>query len=345
MRRRSIVRLAFLLAGVLAMPLAAGGQARPRLPRVGFICAWLCPSPAGDKRPLPLHEKSPENLMADEAFVLGLRALGYVDGQNLAIEWRAAQGQYDRFPGLAAELARLKVDVIVTTGGPWVRAFAQANPALPIVLAQVADPVMSGLVASLARPGGSITGLSLPSHEMEGKQIELLKTVIPELSRVALVYNPENPASAPHLKRLEAAGQALGVRLQFVRFRDTGDFDGVVTAIREGRPGALLLDPDPVLLIHQVRFVEIATQHRIPAVSQFRDVAELGALMSYGPNANDMFRRAAAYVDKILRGGKPGELPMEQPMRFELVLNLRAARALGLTVPSAVLMRADLVIQ
>ena len=334
-----------LALGLVASPLHADAQGTGRVPRIGVLCPWRCPTPPRERPSPPLSEINPDNLMADEAFRLGLRDLGYLEGQTIVIEWRSAMGHYDRLPDLAADLVRLKIDVLVTVGAPWLRAFAQANRAVPIVLAQVADPVMGGLVTSLARPGGNITGLSLPSHELEGKQLELLKEVVPGLSRVAVLYNPDNPASRPHLRETEGVARALGIELHFVPFRGPADVEAAFSAIREGRAGALLLHPDFVILTHQVRLVEFARKSRLPTISEFRDLVELGGLMTYGPNANDMFRRAAAYVDKILKGAKPGDLPMEQPMRFELVVNLGVAKALGLMIPQSIRIRADREIQ
>ncbi len=340
---RSWERVIFVLV-ILAAPLAAAAQPR-RVPRVGVLCPWVCPTPPGERPSRPLHEKHPDNLMADEAFRLGLRDLGYVEDQNVVIEWRSALGHYDRLPILATELVRLNVDVLVTVGAPWLRAFAQANRAVPIVLAQVADPVMSGLVASLGRPGGNITGLSLPSHELEGKQLDLLKETVPRLSRVAVLYNPDNPASHPHLKEIEAVARTLRLDLLFVAFRGPADLDGVSSAVREGRAGALLVHPDLVILTHQVRIIELATRSRLPTISDSKDFAELGGLMTYGPNTNEMFRRSASFVDKILKGARPGDLPIEQPMRFEMVVNRMTAKTLGLKIPDAILLRATRIIQ
>jgi putative ABC transport system substrate-binding protein len=283
--------------------------------------------------------------MADEAFRLGLQDLGYIEGQNVVIEWRSAMGHYDRLAGLAQELVRLNVDVLVTVGAPWVHQFVQTHTRIPIVLAHVADPVMSGLVANLARPGGNITGLSLPSHELEEKQLELLKEVVPKLARVALLFNPDNPASEPHLRELQNAARTLSLEVGLVAFRGAAELDSVLTRIRESHAGALLLTGEPMILTNQMRLLDLARRARLPTVAEFRDQAELGSLITYGPNMNDMFRRAATFVDRILKGARPSDLPMEQPMRFELMVNLATARALGLTVPQAVLMRADRVIQ
>jgi putative tryptophan/tyrosine transport system substrate-binding protein len=349
-RVRGLTRpiLWLMLAGITAVPavqVPAGAQSPVRTPRVGVLCPWLCPTPSGGRLSVPMSQKNPDDLMADEAFRLGLRDLGYVEGRNVVIEWRSALGRYERLPGLADELIQARIDVLVTVGAPWVRDFAQANPTLPIVLAQVADPVMGGLVTSLARPGRNITGLSLPSHELEGKQLELLKEAVPGLSTVAVLYNPDNPASQAHVRETEAVARTLGLRLQFVPFRGAHEADAVFTAIRNAHAGAVLLNAEPVILTNQVRLLQLAIRDRLPTISEFRDLADLGGLMTYGPDTNEMFRRAASYVDKILKGTRAGDLPMEQPMRFEMIVNLATARSLGVTLPSAILMRADRVIR
>jgi putative ABC transport system substrate-binding protein len=331
--------------GCLVFARSASAQLPPKVPRVGVLCPWICPTPAGERGSLSFAQKHPDNLMADEAFRLGLQDLGYIEGQNVVIEWRSAMGHYDRLAGLAQELVRLNVDVLVTVGAPWVHQFVQTHTRIPIVLAHVADPVMSGLVANLARPGGNITGLSLPSHELEEKQLELLKEVVPKLARVALLFNPDNPASEPHLRELQNAARTLSLEVGLVAFRGAADLDSVLTRIRESHAGALLLTGEPMILTNQMRLLDLARRARLPTVAEFRDQAELGSLITYGPNMNDMFRRAATFVDRILKGARPSDLPMEQPMRFELMVNLATARALGLTVPQAVLMRADRVIQ
>jgi putative ABC transport system substrate-binding protein len=325
--------------------LSVPAQLPAKVPRVGVLCPWVCPTPAGERGSPPFTQKHPDNLMADEAFRLGMRDLGYVEGQNVLIEWRSARGHYDQLGALAQELAQLNVDVLVTVGAPWVPSFAQTHGRLPIVLAHVADPVMSGLVANLARPGGNVTGLSLPSHELEEKQLELLKEVVPRLARVALLFNPENPAGEQHLGKLRNAAGLLALEIELVPFRGAADLNRVLPRVRESRAGALLLTGEPMILTNQMRLLELARSARLPTVSEFRDQAELGSLITYGPNMNEMFHRAATFVDRILKGARPGDLPMEQPMRFELVVNLATARALGLTVPDAVLMPADRKIQ
>ena len=342
--KRTALGLAVALAfQILALP--APAQVPAKIPRVGVLCPWVCPTPAGERMSLPFAQKHPDNLMADEAFRLGLRDLGYVEGQNIVIEWRSAMGHYDRLAGLAQELVQLDVDVLVTVGAPWVHRFVQTHTRIPIVLAHVADPVMSGLVANLARPGGNVTGLSLPSHELEGKQLELVKEVVPGLARVALLFNPDNPPGAKHLTELQNAARALSLEVALVAFQGAADLDRVLSRVRESRAGALLLTGEPMILTNQMRLLDLARRARLPTVAEFRDQAELGSLITYGPNMNEMFRRAATFVDRILKGARPGDLPMEEPMRFALIVNLATARALGLTVPQTVLMRADRVIQ
>jgi putative ABC transport system substrate-binding protein len=342
--KRTALGLGVALA-LQTLPISAPAQVPAKVPRVGVLCPWLCPTPAGERGSPPFTLKHPDNLMADEAFRLGLRDLGYVEGQNLVLEWRSAMGHYDQLAGLAQELIQLNVDVLVTVGAPWVQPFVRTHSRTPIVLAHVSDPVMSGLVANLARPGGIVTGLSLPSHELEEKQLELLKEVVPKLARVALLFNPDNPASEPHLRELQGAAHALSLEVELVAFRGATDLDRVLARVRESRVGALLLTGEPMILTNQVRLLELAKRARLPTIAEFRDQAEWGSLITYGPNMNEMFRRAATFVDRILKGARPGDLPMEQPMRFELMVNLATARALGLTVPQAVLMRADRVIQ
>jgi putative ABC transport system substrate-binding protein len=322
------VLIALLAAAVLVVPLAGEAQQAATLPRIGF----LFPASLSDPRIPPFPQ----------AFRQGLHELGYVEGQNIAIEFRWAEGQYDRLPGLAAELVRLKVNVIVAAGAPAIQAAKQATETIPIILMNVGDPVASGIVASLARPGGNITGLSLMSPELVGKQLELLKEVVPKVSRVALLGNPANPMTALLVRHAQDAAMALGVRLQPLEARDPSEIDKAFAAITTERAGAVIVLADTVLLDHRARIADHAIRRRLPTVSQF---AEAGGLLTYGPNLSDQYRRAATYVDKILKGAKPGDLPVEQPTMFELVINLKTARALGLTIPQALLLRADRVIQ
>ena len=274
------------------------------------------------------------------------RELGYGDGQDVAFETRYAEARYDRLPDLAAELVRLKVDVILAAGdSAAVQAAQNATKTIPIIMMPFADTVQLGLVASLARPGGNLTGLSFPFAELVGKQLELLKTLIPEASRVAALWNPGNPGHRPALKEIHVAAQSLGIQLQLLEVRDAGDFERAFSAMSRERAAAVVVLWDPMLYAHTGQLMRLALNSRLPAVSTFREFVGAGGLAAYGPNPRDMFRSAASYVDKILKGAKAADLPVEQPTRFELVINLATAKALGLTMPASVLIRADEIIQ
>jgi putative ABC transport system substrate-binding protein len=279
-----------------------------------------------------------------EAFRQGLRELGYVEGQNIAIESRWTEGKDDRLPGLAADLVRSKVDVIVAETGAATRAAQQATRTIPIVMSTVNDPVGSGLVASLARPGGNVTGLTIMSPDLVGKQLELLKEVVPKMSRVALLRHPDNPASAAQLREAEAAAQALGLRLQTLEARSPQEIDGAFAAMTRERAGALLVIPDTLFWSQRRQIVELAVKRRLPSIRIGEAYAEAGGLMSYGPSYLDLERRAATFVDKILKGANPADLPVAQPTKFELVINLKTAKAIGLTIPQPLLQRADRII-
>jgi putative ABC transport system substrate-binding protein len=261
------------------------------------------------------------------------------------MESRFAEGKWDQLPGLAAELVRVKVDVIVTYTTPATQAAEQATGTIPIVVAAVIDPVAAGLVASLAHPGGNITGLSQMVPELVGKQLEVLKEVAPKISRVAILSNPANPAHALAIRDVKVAARSLGVRLQLLEARGPSAIDSAFAAMTTERAGAVIVLVDSMLIDHRTRIADLAARRHLPTVSATIETAEAGGLMAYGPSVRDMFRRAAAYVDKILKGAKPADLPIEQPTKFELVINLRTARALGLTIPQSVLLRADQVIQ
>ena len=327
MRRLGLI--VTLALGFLSAPLAPDAQQPGKVHRIGIL--WPTSLSAGQPRL--------------EAFRQGLRELGYVEGQNIAIEVRSAEGKVERLPGLAAKLVRLKVDVIVAAGTQAALAAKQATSTIPIVMAAVGDPVATGLVASLARPGGNLTGPSLMLPELIGKQLELLKEVVPKVSRVAVLWNSANPLGPPQMREAEGAARALRVRLQLLDVRDPNDFDTAFAAMTKERAGALLVIPDVVFVTHRARVADLAAKSRLPAVYWTRELVEAGGLMAYGANIPDMYRRAATYVDKILKGTKPGDLPIEQPTRFELVINLKTAKALGLTIPQSVLLRADEVIQ
>jgi len=320
-----------LAGGLLTAPLAAEAQQAARAARIGYLVPNLAQAP---------------HLL--EAFRQGLRHLGYVEGRDVVIEYRDAGGTIERFPVLAAELVALKVDVIVAPSTPATLAAKQATRTIPIVFIGAGDPVTSGLVASLARPGGNVTGLSVLSTELTGKWLELLKQAVPGVSRVAALWQPgamDERTDKDMQKGAEVAAQALGVRLQFVEARGPADFDRAFSDMTRERAGALTVRPAPMFISERRRLVDLAAKNRLPAVYAWREFVDAGGLMSYGPNAADMYRRAATYVDKILKGTKPADLPVEQPTKFELVINLRTAKALGLTIPQSVLGRADEIIQ
>jgi len=322
--------LALLTIG--ATPLAAVAQPAAKIARIGFLGNIWANSP---------HLR--------EAFLQGLRDLGYVEGRNLVIEYRYAEGKFERFPALAAELVALKVDVIVAAAGTLsALAAKQATRTLPIVFPVVADPVESGLVTSLARPGGNVTGSSFLAPELVGKCLELLKQAVPGVSRVAVLWEPGGLGKGTEkdmLKAAEVAARGLGLRLQFVEARGLADFDRAFSEMTKARAGALIVLTSTMFIFERRRLVDLAAKNRLPAVYQWREGVDAGGLMSYGPNMADLFRRAATYVDKILKGANPGDLPVEQPTKFELVINLKAAKALGLTIPQSLLQRADQVIE
>ena len=284
-----------------------------------------------------------------EAFLQGLRELGWVEGKNLFIEYRDAQGKPDRFPALAAELAALNVDLILAGGGTLGALAAKgATSTIPVVFPAVGDPVSEGVVSSFARPGGNVTGLAVNSPEVASKSLELLKQAIPGLTRVALLNKPDATLPAVREERVkawDAAARALGMRLQVVEARAPEDFNRAFSAMVRERAGALTVVSTPVFDGERRRLVELAARNRLPAVYTFRSYVDTGGLMSYGPDISDLLRRAATYVDKILKGAKPGDLPVERPIKFDLVINLKTARTLGLKVPQALLQRAEQVIE
>jgi putative ABC transport system substrate-binding protein len=281
-----------------------------------------------------------------ESFRQGLRELGHIEGQNILIEYRWADGQFERLPPLAAELAHLKVNVIVASNTPAALAAKHATRTIPIVLVTSGDPVGSGLVASLARPGGNVTGLSLsPTLAISGKQLELLKEAFPTVSHVAVLANPANPPTAGLLTETERAARSLGLRLRVVQVREPKQFDDAFATIKNERLPALLVIPDPLVNDERGKIVAFAATNRLPAIYPYRTFVDTGGLMSYGVDLSDLSRRAATYIDRILKGAKPAELPIEQPTKFELVVNLKTAKALGLTIAPSLLLRADQVIQ
>jgi putative ABC transport system substrate-binding protein len=281
-----------------------------------------------------------------EAFLQGLRELGYVEGQNISIEYRWADGDFERLPELAAELVRLKVDVIVAAVTQASLAAKNATGTIPIVMVAVANPVDSGLIATLARPGANITGTSTMTDEVVGKQLALLKESFPKISRVAAMWNPANPVFQKlQLREVEATARALNVSLQKVEARNPNEIERAFTAIAKERTRALHVFPDPVFTTHRGLIADLALKHRLPAVSGLKEYADAGLLMSYGPSFPESYRRAATYVDKILKGAKPADIPVERSTRFELVINLNTAKQIGLTIPQSVLYRADKVIK
>jgi putative ABC transport system substrate-binding protein len=306
----------------------AQAQQAKKVPRIGYL------SPAS---------VSPSSAWI-EAFRQGLRELGYVEGQNIAIEYRWAEGKADRLPDLAAELVRLKVDVIVVVG-PAAAAAKKATKTIPIVTASAADPVASGLVDSLARPGGNITGLSIMAPELSGKRLELLKEAVPGITRIAVLRDPTNPGSALTWKETQVAARALGVQLQLLEWRSAKDIEASFAAMKSERAGALIPLRGPLIVDQRTWFVNLVAKSRLPAMYDDGDFVDAGGLMFYGPNRVDLHRRAATYVDKILKGTKPADLPVEQPTKFEFVINLKTAKQIGLTIPPNVLARADKVIK
>jgi putative tryptophan/tyrosine transport system substrate-binding protein len=329
MRRREFISL--LGGAAAAWPLGASAQQAAKAPRIGYLTGNLAANP---------HTR--------EAFLQGLRDLGYVEGRNLEIEYRDVEGKYERLPALAAELVALKVDVILAAGTPQPLAAKQATRTIPIVFAGAADPVGSGLVTSLARPGGNVTGLSLLSPELVGKCLEQLKQAVPGGSRVAVLWQPGGSGERTEkdaLKEADVAGRALGVWLQFVEARGPADFDRAFSDMTRARAGALTVLASNMFVGERRRLVDLAAKNRLPAVYPLREFVDAGGLMSYGPDLADVFRRAATYVDKILKGAKPADLPVQQPTKFELVINLKTAKALGLRIPPVLLARADEVIE
>ena len=280
-----------------------------------------------------------------EALRGGLRELGYIEGQNLLLEIRSAEGRPDRLPGLAAEILNTRPDVLVTAGSEAILTLKRATTVVPIIMATVMDPVVLGITPSLAKPGGNLTGLAILSPELTSERLQLLKEAFPQLSRVAVLWNPDNPGNALVLKEVETAARALGLRWQGFAVQRPDKIVGAFEAVVGARCNGVLAIEDSVLFSHLTRIVESAARSRLPAMYAFRQFADAGGLMSYGPNTPDSFRRAAVYVDKILKGAKPADLPVEQPTKFELVINLKTAKALGLTIPQSLLVRADEIIQ
>ena len=328
----SILVFLFLFVGagfVSVAPVSAPAQAQEhqagKVYRIGFLRAG----------------QPPESYL--DGLQQGLRERGYIYGQNVVVEIRATDGSVDQLPQLAEELVRLKVDVILASAAPAAMAVRRATASVPIVFVGVVDPVGLGLVPSLGRPGGNITGLTTTSADLAGKRLELLRAAVPNLRRVSVLWHPANPTNPIQLKGAQAAARALGVQLESVSIQGPNDFDSVGKAVR-GADGLLFLE-SPLFTTHRARLAELAARSRLPAIYGQREYVEVGGLMSYGTDFQDLYRRAASSVDKILRGAKPANLPVEQPTKFDFVMNLRTARALGLTIPSSLLVRADQVIE
>jgi putative ABC transport system substrate-binding protein len=314
--------------GLLAAPLAAWAQQAGKVYRIGFV--WDSPA------------VWPHAL---EAFRQGLRDLGWVEGKNIVIEYRWAEGRFDRLPSLMEELVRLKVDLIVAPTSIYTGAAKRATSTIPIVFMSHADPIGSGHVASLARPGANATGLTIIMSETMAKSLELLKAAIPGLTRVAVIWDPAKPSHVPGLKAVEVAGRTLGIRLQAVAVRSATEFDSAFSAMPQERAGAVLVLSTPVFMGDAKRLAELALTHKLPTMFGPREHVEAGGLLSYGPDRADPYRRAAAYVDKIPKGANPAGLPVQQATKFELVINLKTAKAFGLTIPQSVLLRADQIIE
>ena len=327
--KKAAVLSILVVAVLLAVGVTAEAQQPKKVPRIGFLGGASASFYAA----------------RTNAFRQGLNERGYTEGKNIVIEYRYAEGKFDRLPDLAAELVGLKLDVIVAAPTPSVLAAKKASATTPIVFASVVDPVASGLVASLARPGGNITGLSTLGPELSGKRLELLKEVLPNVTRVAALWNSANPAQELIWKEMQAAAQELRLQLQSLEVRSANDFDiAFESALRE-RAQALIPSGEPLINTHLKRIVEFAAKNRLPAMYAGPEVVDAGGLMSYAPNYTDQYRRAAVYVDKILKGTRPGDIPVEQPTKFEFVINLKAAKQIGLTIPPNVLARADRVLR
>jgi putative ABC transport system substrate-binding protein len=324
---KAIALIMTLALGLLVAPLTAEAQPVGKVYRIGFLSTV------------------PPLAHLWEALLDGLRERGYREGQNLVFERRFSEGHAERFPELAAELVRLRVDCIIVATTPAALAAKHATQTIPIVMTTMIDPVGAGLVESLARPGGNVTGLSAISADLVGKRLEFLKDVVPGLSRVVVLWNAANPANASAWKETQAAARSLGLLLQSQDVRGAQDLEDAFARTAQARPEALLVLGDALISMHRQPIAAFAIQQHLPSVFSIREWVVAGGLMSYGPSQTDLFRRAATYVDKILKGVKPGDLPMEQPMKFELVINLKTAKALGLTIPPALLFQADEVLR
>jgi len=327
-RRKLVVALG---ASVIAAPLPSFAQQQGKIWRVGFLAQRHVNFIDSDNYYGPFRQ--------------GMHDLGYVDGKNLIIEWRSAEGKNERLPSLAAELVNFKVDVIVTVGAPAISAAQKATATIPIVMGGTSDPVGFGFVSSLARPAGNITGLSNMAADVRLKQLEMLLAIVPKVSRVAVLVNPSNTASIKNLEKVQAAAEKRGVKILRADAGTPQEIENAFTWMREQNAAALIVVLDQFLLQQKNQIAELTAKHRLPAVTSDRAYSESGVLMSYGTNLADQYRRAATYVDKIFKGAKPGDLPVEQPTKFELVINSKTAKSLGLTIPQSLLISADKVIE
>src|SRR5262245_27476769 len=329
--RRQLLRVALILIGFGALPgWEPPGLGAANVPRIGF---------------LGVGTRENRTFLID-GLLQGLREHGYVEGQNIVIEYRFSEGRNDRLPELAAELVNLKVDLIVASGSPASFAAKRATSTIPIVMGSLAaDPIETGLIASLARPGGNVTGMTEMAAHLSGKRLELLKETIPGLSRVAVFWNPPNPAYGPVLRGLDAAAPLLRVKLQRLEVRIPEDFEAALKTALGQRAGALFVPGDPLVTNRPRVLADLALRYRLPTMTDFRELPETGGLMSFGPDLVDSYRRAATHVDKILKGANPADLPMEQPTKFDLVVNLKTARALGVIIPQSILIQATQIIE
>jgi putative ABC transport system substrate-binding protein len=327
---RRIIALGITLAlAIFVAPLASDAQPAGKVPRVGVLIAVSAPT----------------TTLFDEVLRQGLAELGYVEGENIALEYRSAEGQYEQLPALAAELVGFPVDVLVTWGTPAALAAKHTTSTIPVVFTAVADPVLSGLVTSLARPGGNLTGVTHIPSELDTKRLQLLKEAVPSTSRVGVLWHPEFPPNVESLPELQRAAQALRVELHLVAYRGAQEFESAVAAMRREGAEALFVMPHPTTSGQAARLAALAATHRLPAMAPYQHFAEEGGLMAYGGSFTDMYRRAPLLVDKLLKGAHPSELPVERPMRFDFVINLKTAKALGLSIPPSLLLRADHVIE
>jgi ABC-type uncharacterized transport system substrate-binding protein len=326
--RKAVLSILFVVV-LLAVAVVADAQLPKKIPRVGYLASGSRSS----------------DLIRIEAFDQALRERGYIEGENIFVEYRFAEGKLDRLPELAAELVRSKVDVIVTGGGPPTRAAKNATGSIPTVLINISDPVALGFVASLAKPGGNMTGLASMQTGLGGKRLELLREILPQLSRVAVFVNRDVPGYGVQMKEVEVAAQTIGLKLQAEDIRGPNDLEKAFSAVTKARVGALIGLTNPTFNLLRSRIAELAVKNRLPTMYGDRTFVDAGGLVSYGPDVPDLFRRAATYVDKILKGAKPADLPVEQPTKFELVINLKTAKQIGVTIPPNVLARADKVIK